>query len=561
MKGISLVLSGEAGLGIKTVETLLTELLLQSGFHVFLSKEYMSRIRGGNNTTQIRIAETEVCSFTLQTDIVVVLNKNALHRLENRITSDTLIIGNLEHIAQSYRQNGYKVCELPLKQTAATAGGQLYINSVILGLLASLFKIEAGLLDQFLEKRFEAKGQAVIAKNNAAAAAGAQLAPLIPFTSELSPKLNVSDYSLLSGTEAVCIGALAGGCNFVTAYPMSPSTGVLVYMATNAHKYGMIVEQAEGEIGAINMVVGAWYAGARAMTTTSGGGFALMGEGLSLAGITETPAVIHLAQRPGPATGLPTRTEQGDLNQAVYGGHGEFPRIVFAPGTLEEAIRLTHRAFNLADQYQVPAIILTDQYFLDQMIPMKKFSLKSLTTEKYVTETKENYLRYKLTDNGISPRGIPGLGKGLVCADSDEHDEEGRITEDFDQRIAMNDKRLKKLDNYQNIPIDLIGPSEYAVLAVSWGSTYGAVKEALEYIKDTRIAFAHCSQVFPVPEELKDLMANAPVSICIENNATGQFADLVQLHTGQAFTHRCLKYNGLPFAVEEIVQYLEEALP
>ena len=229
---------------------------------------------------------------------------------------------------------------------------------------------------------------------------------------------------LLSGSDAISLGALAGGCDYVCGYPMSPSTSVLEKMAAYAKKFDIIVEQVEDEIGVVNMALGAWYAGARALVTTSGGGFALMCEGISLGGMIESPLVLHLAQRPGPATGLPTRTEQGDLDMVLYAGHGDFPRIILAPGTLADGFTLTQKAFNLSAKYQVPVFILTDQFFVDSRYNTPVFDTGDLKVEKHIVKTDKDYKRFSLTKNGISPRGIPGYGSGNVCADSDEHDEE-----------------------------------------------------------------------------------------------------------------------------------------
>ncbi|MDD2998065.1 MAG: 2-oxoacid:acceptor oxidoreductase subunit alpha, partial [Candidatus Riflebacteria bacterium] len=355
-------------------------------------------------------------------------------------------------------------------------------------------------------------------------------------------------------TEAIGIGAIAGGCDFIASYPMSPGTGVLAYLAKQSKEYGIVVEQAEDEIAAINMMLGAWYAGARGMVTTSGGGFALMTEGLSLAGCLESPAVIHLAQRPGPATGLPTRTEQGDLNLAIYAGHGDFPRVIYAPGKFADAITLTQKAFAVADQFQIPVILLTDQYFLDSVGTTEEIDFSEFAEKNNFIETSDDYQRYALTRSGISPRGIPGHGKGLVCADSDEHSENGRITEDFAMRIAMVDKRMRKLNDYHDVEPELIGNKNFSTLIIGWGSTYGAICEALKIISRADIAFACFKQVFPVPKSAVKLLEQAQKRIVIENNATGQFGKLLEMETLMKIHEKILKYNGMPFSVEELVE-------
>jgi 2-oxoglutarate ferredoxin oxidoreductase subunit alpha len=294
------------------------------------------------------------------------------------------------------------------------------------------------------------------------------------------------------------------------------------------------------------------------MVTTSGGGFALMTEGLSLAGMLESPLVIHLAQRPGPATGLPTRTEQGDLELALYAGHGEFPRIIFAPGTLEDGFCLTQKAFNLADKFQVPVFVLTDQYFIDSYYNTSPFSLKDLKIEKHLVETSEDYQRYKPTENGISPRGIPGFGQGLVCVDSDEHDHQGHITEDLALRTEMVDKRLKKLDSIKReiIPPRLLGQDSYKNLVICWGSTFNIVCEAINNLGRDDTAILHFSQVYPLPGGLKELVNKAEKTIVVENNATAQFARLLKIHSDINVDHSVLKYDGLCFASDTLAEQL-----
>jgi 2-oxoglutarate ferredoxin oxidoreductase subunit alpha len=322
-------------------------------------------------------------------------------------------------------------------------------------------------------------------------------------------------------------------------------------------EHGILVDQAEDEIAAVNMSIAAWYAGARAIVSTSGGGLALMTEAISLSGIIETPIVFHLAQRPGPATGLPTRTEQGDLNLVLYAGHGEFPRIIYAPGNLQEAYELSAKAFNMADKYQVPVFVLTDQYFLDSFYNVDE--MPKVEIERYIIKTDENYKRYLLTEDGISPRGIPGYGKGLVRVDSDEHDEYGHITESAEVRKNMVEKRLKKMSKILQdvIPPKLFGSENYKYLIVTWGSTQLIVKEAIEKLGRKDIAMLHFSQVYPIPPIAENYLRKAERVIFLEQNATGQFANLVKLTFDGINTYRrILKYDGFSFSVEQV----EEAI-
>ena len=358
------------------------------------------------------------------------------------------------------------------------------------------------------------------------------------------------------------MGAIAGGCNFVSSYPMTPSTPVLTFLARHSKEFNIVVEQAEDEIAAINMALGAWYAGARGMVTTSGGGFALMAEGLSLAGIIESPIVIHLAQRPGPATGLPTRTEQGDLLFALFAGHGEFPRIIFTPGTLDEAFYLTWKAFNLADMFQIPVFVLTDQYFIDSYYNIPKLGISKIKIEQHITVTDPDYKRYTLTDDGVSPRGIPGKGNGLVVVDSDEHDYEGHITEDHDVRINMVDKRLRKLDSIikEAFPPKLVGQEDSRNIVVCWGSTYNIVTEAIERLERDDVSMLHFKQVYPLHTDTHKYLEKAENRIIVENNATSQFGSLLKLFTGIDIQTKILKYNGLAFSVEELTEELQNVI-
>ncbi len=555
---ISIVLCGEAGQGIQTVEYLLTRILKSTGYNVFSTKEFMSRIRGGSNSTSIRVSSKRVSAPVDRIDILIPFSRGAVKHVGKRISEETVVLGEESVLGDEYR--GDKAIHVPLSQIASEVGGRIYLNTVAVGMLLGIFGVAPEILDNYLKRQFSSKGESVVQKNLEAAKRGYQISVEIGIEVEKDPQAR--DNLIISGTDAVGMGAIAGGCNFTAFYPMSPATGVSVFLCQQAAEFGIVAEQAEDEISAINMAIGAWYAGARAIVSTSGGGFALMVEGLSLAGILETPVVIHLAQRPGPATGLPTRTEQGDLSFALYSGHGEFPRIILAPGTVEDAFFLTQKAFNLADRYQVPVIILTDQYMLDSYYNVPPLDTSGLKVEKYIVQTDKEYKRYKVTEDGISPRGIPGFGDGLVCVDSDEHDEEGHITEDFDVRINMVNKRLKKLDLIKEsvVPPKLLGAQDYKTLIVGWGSTYSAIKEAVEKLKRDDLAFLHFTQVYPLHPDTANYLGKAENVVIIENNATSQFGQLIKLHTGIEIGKKILKYNGLPFSVEEIKGNLESIL-
>lgn len=557
---LSIVICGEAGQGIQTIEAFLTKLFQAAGYHIFASKEYMSRIRGGSNSTEIRVSSKRVAAYTDRIDILIPLDKDALPHLERRITAETKIIGEAAKILPP---EGISLINVAFSDIAAEIGNPVFANTVACGVIAGLFDIGLELLDETARRFFASKAADIVDKNLRTVEAGCrfgvefQQSGRICF--ELTPDHSVGDEIIVNGAEAAALGALAGGCNFIASYPMSPGTGVLSYLAQYSKDIPIIVEQAEDEIAAINMALGAWYAGARAIVTTSGGGFALMIEGISLAGMIESPVVVHIAQRPGPATGLPTRTEQADLELALYAGHGEFPRIILAPGNQSEAFYLTQKAFRLADQFQVPVFVLTDQYLVDSYCNVPSFVLDEIGITQQIVETAPGYQRYQLTSTGISPRGIPGFGEGLVGVDSDEHDEAGHITEDLDLRVRMNRKRLGKSDLIKEaiIPPELIGSSDYHDLIVGWGSTYESIKEALAILKRDNLAFLHFKQVFPLPFETKDYLQKASRTVIVENNATSQLGKLIQLSTGVAVQHQILKFNGMPFSVEELVTQVQ----
>lgn len=345
----------------------------------------------------------------------------------------------------------------------------------------------------------------------------------------------------------------------ITAYPMSPSTGVLNFMASMSRYFTLLVEQSEDEIASLNMVLGGWFGGARAMTSTSGGGFALMSEAISLSGMSETPAVIYLAQRPGPATGLPTRSEQGDLNLAMHSGHGYFGRIILAPGNLQECIDYGYLAFELADRYQMPVIVLSDQYLADSIGMLKTVDLSDYEQRRYIHPTGASYDRYKLNDMGITPRGVPGLGEGVVVSTSDEHDERGQITESYQMREKMVEKRQKKigLSILEAHSPQVLGQGSIAL--IGWGSTKGAITEVLRELDDPRLFHAHFAWVHPLNPQHLEILKQTEANIVIENNATGQFADVLKSHDIN-IDHRILQANGFTFFTDLLKEQLTKMI-
>ena len=387
---VSCVLCGAAGMGIQTIENILPLVLKLSGYNVFANKEYMSRVRGGSNSTEIRISSRRVSSYVDRMDIFVPLDKEAIPHLHKRISDETVIIGDREKLSTDY-----DVIDVPFSNMAKEIGGAIYENIIAVGMLSGIFDLEVDKVEDYIRQHFSKKSDEIVRNNITAFSKGYEIGRGFckegRFCVEIEKNPGVADELLLSGAEALGLGAIAGGCSFISAYPMTPSTGVFAFLARHADAFDIIAEQAEDEIAAMNMQLGAWYAGARGMVTTAGGGFALMIEAVSLAGMLESPAVISLGQRPGPATGLPTRTEQGDLELALYSGHGEFPRVIYAPGTLEEAFVLMQKAFNMADRYQIPVFVLSDQFLVDAVYNIPSLDSLGTEIERHVVKTEKNY--------------------------------------------------------------------------------------------------------------------------------------------------------------------------
>ena len=555
IKDISIVIHGAAGQGLKTIELFLAPLLLQhTGFYVFSTSEYMSRIRGGDNSVEIHVSTSPVLAFVERIDLLISMNRFNIDHLCDRITKNTTIIADHSLIAEKH-----SLIQIPLLDNVQNGNEKTIPNSIVIGIVLSLFAISPTHYIPEIKKYFS---KATANQNQQSIEYGYQL------TDKLCEEKKLTKYKLIattakqdhliSGAEAIAAGAISGGCNFVTAYPMSPGTSVFTHMAKAARDRPIIIEQVEDEISAANMALGAWYAGARAMITTAGGGFALMCETISLAGMIETPLVVLIGQRPGPATGLPTRTEQSDLNLVLYAGHGEFPRIILAPGTPQEAFQLTQKAFNLADKFQVPVFILADQFFLDSLYCTDVFDLTQ-KIETHIIKTDSCYQRYQLTEDGISPRGIPNYGDGIVCVDSDEHNETGYIAEDKKTRITMQNKRLKKLESikkYAYAPT-FIGSENFTFLVVCWGSNYGVVQETLQQLNTTSFAMLHFAQLYPLHPEAKKYLHQAHKIIMVENNSSGQFDSLLHREFNVRSDHLILQYDGSPFSVEGLTRQLQ----
>ncbi len=569
---ISIRIGGAAGQGIQSIGAALAKFFCRSGFHVFTNQDYMSRIKGGHNFYQVRISELPLSAALDEIDILLALDQNSIAIHHHVVRETGIIVYDQATGTADFTEPASLAIPLALVATEAN-GTKIMANNVALGALLGLMGQDLAGINDIIQQQWANKGAELVRQNIEVAKAGYDFVLNHSDHRLAIPPPSTKGYLLLNGSQAISLGALVSGCKFYAAYPMTPSTGIMVNLAAQAKKHGIVVEQAEDEIAAINMALGASYGGVRAMTGTSGGGFALMTEGVSLAGMTETPVVIAEVQRPGPATGLPTRTEQSDLLFILYGGHGEFPRVVFAPGSPSQAIALTNKAFDLAEKYQIPAFILSDQYLADCQWSYAELDTDSLTYTDYRLRNPEleklpSYQRYQVNDTGISPLAIPGESSHLVVVDSDEHDEDGHIIEDAATRNQMVEKRLfKKLRMLRKeiAAPELIGHRQPEILLLCWGSTYGVVKEVTEILEpDHSIAMLHFSELFPFPasEEFAylQLLDQASQTISIENNAGGQFAKLLRAETGFGVSTLINKYDGRPFTTTNLLGELNEFL-
>jgi 2-oxoglutarate ferredoxin oxidoreductase subunit alpha len=556
-KDISIVLCGEAGQGIQTVEQILVWAFKLAGYNVFACKEYMSRVRGGTNSTLIRVSSVPVKSYIKRIDLLVVLSKDAQAHLKKRINTETLIIGDQELIKKDHNKIPF-----PFIDMSKEIGGVIYSNIIAAGLVSKVLGVDFEIFKHCLEAMFSRKGDEVL--NNDILAGekgyilGEEFMNLVNLDISIPPNEDIKDHVLLNGSEAVGLGCIAGGLRFMSSYPMTPSTPLQSFIARQAPQFDIVFEQAEDEIAAINMALGASYAGARSLVATSGSGFALMEEAVGLSGMIETPVVVYIGMRPGPAVGLPTRTAQEDLDLVLYSGPGEFSRVIYAPGKLEDAYIIGQKAFDISEKYQIPVFILSDQYFADQYYNLSSNDLVDEDTIEYIIPTTTDYLRYDLRRGNVSPRGIPGYGKGLVVVDADDHDQKGHLTEDLHLRKLMVEKRFNKFEKIKEeaMPPELYGNDQYNVLAIGWGSTYGPLKEAIDRLPVDNVAFLHFQQVYPLAPNLLDFLERAKKTVIFENNIKGQFANLIKLETGFDIDEKVLKYDGLPFSVEDICSKL-----
>ncbi|OGD64419.1 hypothetical protein A2584_00640 [Candidatus Beckwithbacteria bacterium RIFOXYD1_FULL_50_11] len=570
MPALNWKIAGAAGEGIKVSGLILSKALFRQGVNIHGYTEYPSLIRGGHNTFQVAASIEKAHAPKVALDVMVALNANAVLNHQEEFTDQTAIVADLNLIKNDLtgfkRQN--QIIDIPLAKIARDSGGGLLVkNTVALGASGYLLNLPLESLNQILTETFARKGEEVVKLNHQAASLGYDYVK----TNFPDKKLNFAypgkppaDKIFLTGNEAIALGAVAGGLKFYTAYPMTPTPAILHYLAAHADQFGLVVRHGENEIGVVNSAIGAAFAGVRSMVATSGGGFSLMTEGLGLSGVTETPLVVVLGMRPGPASGMPTWSSQGDLLFAINASQDEFPRLVFTPGDPAEAFEAARLAQNLSEKYQTPALVLTDKYLSESYFTVDRFADQHLNQRHSLADSKalpndQPFPRYQLTDNGISPRPLPGTPGGVHLTNSYEHDELGYATEESKVRTAQVDKRNRKfasMSQEESLPQPvLFGPQNAATTIVSWGSNKGVIRQALNLLPD--VNFIHLPLVWPFPEKtLAKLLASAKKLVTLECNSTGQLNRLIREQTGITIDRKLLKYDGRPFYPEEIVEKL-----
>lgn len=564
----TLKLGGAAGQGIKSIGLTFSRICTRSGYHVYNYTEYPSLIRGGHNMMQTTVSSEPVNSPTLHTSLLIALNQDTVNLHHQEMIDGGIILFDKDAgITTDQVSSKVNIVAIPLAKLAQEVGGKaIMANTVAMGATIALLSGELQHFKDLLTHEFADKPKEVAEINHKAAQAGYDFA-LKNFgnlvKSIIPQRENQEKQMVINGNEACAFGAIAAGVQFAAMYPMTPATNILHNMAPHQEKFGFIYKQPEDEIAALQMAIGAANAGARSMTATSGGGFCLMTEGVSLAGMTETPVVIFNVMRNAPATAMPTWSEQGDLRLVLHSGHGDFPRIVLAAGDAKETFELTMQAFNLAEKYQTPVIVLTDKISAENDQSFEPFDTTQYQVErgKYSNKKIPDYKRYELIDEGISLRVPVGSGNFFI-ANSDEHDELGFSMEDIAMRNSQMKKRNRKLEvcSYQDMPKpQLFGPETADLTIVSWGSNKGAIIDALNYYPN--VNYLHLTWINPFPiEAVKEVLNRAKYVLNIEQNYSAQMNGWIAQQTGIRILDNLLKYDGRPIYPEEIMTKLDSVL-
>ena len=572
-------IGGEAGDGINSTGKIFAQALSRAGRHVFTSKDFASRIRGGYTAYKVRTSVDDVQSVVDRLDLLVALTQRTIDENLDELHDDSAIIYDGERSWEADVPEEMFAIDVPLKSLAEEAGGAIMRNIVALGAACELANFPIENLDEALEKRFGGKGEKIVENNKQAARLGQEYveeeyAKVSTDSFDFSLETTDADYVLLNGDEAIGMGAIAAGCRFYAGYPITPATDVMEYLKGRIEHFGGQVVQAEDELSAINMALGAARAGARSMTATSGPGIDLMTETFGLVATSETPLVIADVMRSGPSTGMPTKQEQGDLNMALYGGHGEIPRFVVAPTTIDECFWKTVEAFNLAEKYQVPvylladlALAVTEQTFSPEAFDMDAVEVDRgrVVDEDDIDEWLDEEGRFQphaATEDGISPRAFPGTEKGAHMSTGLEHNALGRRTEEKSVRLEQVEKRQRKVETAQereDWDVREYGDPDADNLVISWGSNEGALVEALDLMDDDLdVRVLSVPYIFPRPDLTEDVQA-ADETIVVECNATGQFADLIE-HDVLERVKRVNKYDGVRYKADELAADIAERL-
>ena len=568
---VTVRIGGEAGQGISRSGMLLGKSMMRGGFYAYGAIDYPSLIRGGHNFYTVRASTRKVHSLSGGPDLVIALNKASLLKHQESVNpGGGIIYDEKDEISEEdLNRDDLTYYPVPMSEIVEELGGpKIMRNTVALGAAAALVGLNADILKEILAETFVGKDK-IISMNIEAVQKGWET--VIEFDYGFQCRLEDGarpERMWLTGNEAVALGAHAAGCNFYAAYPMTPASAVLHYYAGHDEETDSVVIQTESEISAMCMTVGASYAGVRAMTSTSGGGFCLMTEALSMAAIQENPVVIMLGQRPGPSTGLATYSAQSDLLFAIYGAHGEFQRIVLAPGDVNECFYLTAEAFNLAERFQIPVIVLTDKEIIESHETVKKFDASKVDIVRgYLLRewNGEEYLRYKDTEDGTSPRIVPGTPNALVLSNSNEHTERGFSTSKAEPTVKMIDKRFRKEEHIKKLiekcsPIKAYGSDNPQVTMVGWGSTKGPALETINQLAEEGIPvqYVQIRVMEPFPEGLESHLKGK--TVLFENNRTAELGKLIKLNTGYSFDNIRLRYDGRPLTPFEMVEKVKEVI-
>lgn len=572
------LIGGEAGYGIMTTGVTMAKIFTRLGLSVFDYVEYPSLIRGGHNAYFVRASSEVIHAPKKTVDILVALNRETIDKHKDELAENAAVLydSNIMKVTEGELGEDKLLIPLPLGDMVKELDVErLMTNTIAIGASLALFSDDYQILQQMMEETFGRKGDDVMEINIKTSKAGFDFVKNHPKVFHLKIEKKVQKSLLISGAEAVSVGAIKAGLKFAAIYPMTPINMIMTNLTGHALEYGIVLKEPEDEISGINMAIGASYAGVRSMVATSGGGFSLMVEGLGLAAQAEVPLVIIMGMRPGPATGMPTWSDQGDLRFVLHAAQGDFPRIVLAPGDLREAFSYTMRAFNLADKYQLQVIVLVDKHLMEGhgTVPLTEMKAdaswfkvergKLLSDSDLEKET--DYKRYLLTNDGVSPRSLPGQKGGISLTGSDEHDEHGLYNEEAQVRTAMMDKRFKKLKQAEKdifLP-ELIGEKDAEVTLVSFGSTKMSALDALGLLKKENISanLLHISFLSPFPsEKVTTLLKRAKKAVIIEANYTGQLEGLIREKTGITFHHHFRKFDGRPFYPEEIAEKVKQIL-